>query len=90
MGLQGKRWPKWKPRRDNSSQDLTDENRKKKLHHGVKCIRKVGWFSTPSRIFFARAPGCPGVVSRAHSLSSRANPSAHLTPSLSSPCERRL
>ena len=55
MGLQGKRWPKWKPRRDNSSQDLTDENRKKKLHHGVKCIRKVGWFSSPSRIS-SRAP----------------------------------
>jgi hypothetical protein len=42
MGLQGKRWPKWKQRRDNSGQDITDENRKKKLHHGVKCIRKVG------------------------------------------------
>ena len=55
MGLQGKRWPKWKPRRDNSSQDLTDENRKKKLHHGVKCIRKVCWFSSPSRIS-SRAP----------------------------------
>ena len=41
MGPQGKRWPKWKQRRDNSSQDVTDENRRKKLHHGVKCIRKV-------------------------------------------------
>lgn len=41
MGPQGRRWPKWKPRRDNSTDEATEENRKKKLHHGVKCIRKV-------------------------------------------------
>ena len=41
MGPQGKRWPKWKQRRDNSGDDVTEENRAKKLHHGVKCIRKV-------------------------------------------------
>ena len=41
MGPQGKRWPKWKPRRDNSGDDVTEENRRKKLHHGVKLIRKV-------------------------------------------------
>lgn len=41
MGPQGKRWPTWKKRRDNSSQDITDENRKKKLFHGIKCLRKV-------------------------------------------------
>jgi|TARA_B110000977_G_scaffold143791_1_gene182578 hypothetical protein len=50
MGLQGKRWPKWKQRRDNSGQDITDENRVKKLHHGVKCIKKVGVFD------FSRPP----------------------------------
>ena len=48
MGPQGKRWPSWKPRRDNSSQDVTDENRQKKLHHGVKCIRKVRAANDPS------------------------------------------
>ena len=41
MGPQGKRWPKWKQRRDNSGDDITEENRQKKLHHGVKCIRKA-------------------------------------------------
>ena len=41
MGPQGKRWPKWKQRRDNSGDDVTEENRQKKLHHGIKCIRKA-------------------------------------------------
>lgn len=41
MGPQGKRWPKWKQRRDNSKEEVTRENREKKLHYGVKCIRKV-------------------------------------------------
>ena len=41
MGPQGARWPRWKQRADNSSQAVTDDNRRKKLHHGVKCIRKV-------------------------------------------------
>ena len=84
MGLQGKRWPKWKPRRDNSSQDLTDENRKKKLHHGVKCIRKVGWFSSPSRIS-SRAPlgawrrvaRTPALIANEFALTSRPSPRRH-------------
>jgi hypothetical protein len=43
MGPQGKqsRWPGWKKRRDNSTDDVTAENRAKKLFHGVKCLRKV-------------------------------------------------
>ena len=37
----GRRWPKWKARPNLTDDAVTDETRRKKVYHGIKCLRKA-------------------------------------------------